>query len=85
METLTMSLPVHWLPAVLFGDVRNLSAVEVSAFLRWGADMIYDVGHGKDVHICGVKDTPYFEWSHDAAEYGVAGCMCVAVDFQVAS
>lgn len=85
MEILTMSLPEHWMPAVLFGDLSNLNATESSAFRRWVVDTIRDVGHGKDVRIGNVKDEPYFEWSHDAAEYGVPGCMCVAVDVLVVS
>lgn len=79
-ETLTLSLPSHWLCAVLYGDTTSFTPCEARAFVRWLRDVQEDVGHGKPVSIGHIKDSPYFARYHDAAEYGVPACMCVDVD-----
>ena len=79
-EVITLSLPSHWLPAIMYGDAESLNGDEVRAFTRWLHDSINDLGHGKNVHIGTIKDQEYFARYHDAADYGVLPCMCVDVD-----
>lgn len=79
-ETLTLSLPVHWLCAILYGDTNSFSSEEESSFLLWLHDTIEELGHGGDVLIGTINDNPYFARYHDAAEYGVPACMCVDVE-----
>jgi hypothetical protein len=82
-ETITLSLPAHWIAPVLFGDTKNLDAVEAQAFNRWIADTIEDVGHGKLPRVGTIHDQTYFARYHDAAEYGVLACDCYDVDLLV--
>ena len=82
-EALTLSIPCHWLAPALYGDVSSLSYDERAAFLRWVRDTKEELGHGKDVAIGRIHDAPYVARYHDAAEYGVAMCMCVDVEMLV--
>ena len=79
-ETLTLSLPSHWLPAILYGDTTSLAPCEARAFVRWLHDTLEELGHGGDVLIGKINDNRYFARYHDAAEYGVLPCMCVDVE-----
>lgn len=79
-EIITLSLPAHWLSAILYGDHSSLTSDELDAFVRWLHDTIEELGHGCDVQVGNIKDAPYFARYHDAAEYGVLPCMCVDVD-----
>ena len=79
-ETLTLSLPSHWLCAILYGDTTSLAPCEARAFGLWLRDTNNDLGHGKPVHVGTVHDQEYFARYHDAAEYGVPACMCVDVE-----
>jgi len=79
-ETLTLSLPAHWIVPVLYGDLSPLDEAEATAFSRWLADTVEDVGHGKVPHIGTINDQAYFARYHDAAEYGVLACDCYDVE-----
>ena len=79
-ETITLSLPVHWLGAILYGDVASLLEEEQANFFRWLRDINNDLGHGGDVLVGNINTNEYFARYHDAAEYGVLPCMCVDVD-----
>jgi hypothetical protein len=82
-ETLTLSLPAHWIAPVLYGDLSPLDEAEAVAFDRWLQDTIEDVGHGKTPLIGRIEDAPYFARYHDAAEYGVLACDCYDVELVV--
>jgi hypothetical protein len=82
-ETITLSLPAHWLCPILYGDTDGLDARETRAFERWLADTIRDIGHGTLPLIGTINDNPYFARYHDAAEYGVLACDCYDVDLLV--
>ncbi len=79
-ETLTLSLPCHWLAPVLYGETESLSNSEQHSFKLFLRDIREDLGHGKPVHIGAIRDQPYFSQLHDAADYGVLPCECVDVD-----
>lgn len=79
-ETITLSLPVHWLGAILYGDASGLTPDELDAFVRWLHDNLEDLGHGGDVLVGNINTNEYFARYHDAADYGVLPCMCVDVD-----
>jgi hypothetical protein len=79
-ETITLSLPAHWIVPVLYGDLSPLDEAEATAFSRWLADTVEDVGHGKVPHIGTINDQAYFARYHDAAEYGVLACDCYDVE-----
>ena len=79
-DVITLSLPAHWLCAVLYGDTTSFTPCEERAFTRWLHDTIEEIGHGHDLFIGTIKDQEYFARYHDAAEYGVLPCMCVDVD-----
>jgi hypothetical protein len=78
-ETLTLSVPSHWLPALINGDSTNLDDREAAAFSRWLYDTTINLGHPVVVAID--SDEAYFARYHDAAEYGVLACMCHDVTF----
>lgn len=80
-ETITLSLPAHWIVPVLYGDLSPLDDTEAAAFTRWLNDTITDVGHGKMPMIGTIKDDTYFARYHDAAEYGVLACDCYDIEF----
>ena len=80
VETITLSLPAHWIVPVLYGDLSPLDEAEATAFSRWLADTVEDVGHGKVPHIGTINDQAYFARYHDAAEYGVLACDCYDVE-----
>lgn len=83
-EIITLSLPAHWLCAVLYGDMDIFADNnEATAFLHWLNDTREELGHGKPITIGHIKDQEYFARYHDAAEYGVLPCMCVDVDLIV--
>lgn len=82
-EIITLSLPAHWLCAVLYGDAASFTPCEARAFTRWLRDTQQDIGHGKPITVGHIKDQEYFARYHDAAEYGVLPCMCVDVDLLV--
>lgn len=82
-ETITLSLPAHWLCPILYGDTTGLDDAEDRAFTRWLADTIRDVGHGTMPLVGTIDDDPYFARYHDAAEYGVLACDCYDVDLLV--
>jgi hypothetical protein len=79
-ETITLSLPAHWIAPVLYGDLSPLGEAEAVAFSKWLDDIIEDVGHGKVPHIGKINDQAYFARYHDAAEYGVLACNCYDVE-----
>lgn len=83
LETITVSLPCHWITPVLYGDISPLEEAEARAFERWLRDTRHEVGHDKTVLIGSIHDQPYFARYHDAAEYGVLPCECVDVDLLV--
>ena len=83
METITLSLPAHWLCAILYGDTDGFTNAETTAFDRWLADTIRDVGHGTMPLVGTIDDSPYFARYHDAAEYGVLACDCYDVTLHV--
>lgn len=82
-ESITMSLPAHWVCPVLYGDTSGLDEREERAFARWLADTIKDVGHGEVPLIGTIRDQTYFARYHDAAEYGVLACDCYDIEFLV--
>lgn len=82
-ETITLSIPAHWITPVLYGDLDNLDEDEATAFSLWLLDTIEDIGHGTLPTIGCIKDEPYFARYHDAAEYGVLACNCYDVDLLV--
>lgn len=82
-ETITLSLPAHWIAPVLYGDTEHLDDCEARAFNRWLTDTIEDVGHGKLPLVGTIHDQTYFARYHDAAEYGVLACDCYDVDLLV--
>lgn len=79
-ESLTLSIPAHWIAPVLYGDTSGLNEAETAAFGRWLKDTIEDVGHGKCPLIGTIKDEPYFARYHDAQPYGVLACDCYDVE-----
>lgn len=79
-EIITLSLPSHWLCAILYGDLASLAPCEARAFTRWLRDTKDDLGHGKPMFVGNINTNEYFARYHDAAEYGVLPCMCVDVD-----
>ena len=82
-ETITLSLPAHWIAPVLFGDLSALPHSEAVSFSKWLKDTIEDVGHGKLPTVGTIHDQTYFARYHDAAEYGVLACDCYDVDLLV--
>ena len=80
-ETITLSLPAHWLCPVLYGDTTGLDDAEDRAFTRWLADTVRDLGA---FHVGTINPDPYFARYHDAAEYGVLACDCHDVDLMCA-
>lgn len=82
-ESVTLSLPAHWICPILYGDVDGLEEDEQYAFERWYADTVNDIGHGKVPLIGTIKDETYFARYHDAAEYGVLACDCYDVELLV--
>jgi hypothetical protein len=83
LESITLSLPAHWICPVLYGDTTGLDDKEDRAFNRWLADTIRDVGHGDMPMVGTIKDETYFARYHDAAEYGVLACDCYDVELLV--
>lgn len=85
-DTLTVSLPAHWLPYLVNGDPAGLGNAEYVALCRWEADTLREFGH---VAYClpSPDAEPYFARYHDAAEYGVLACMChdVTLAFETAA
>lgn len=82
-EHITLTLPAHWICPVLYGDISGLDEEEGSAFERWLADTIRDIGHGTVPLIGKIKDETHFARYHDAAEYGVLACDCYDVEMLV--
>lgn len=76
-DTLTLSLPAHWLGALFNGDPSGLDEAEYTAFLRWETDTVNEFGYVA-YGLPGDAE-PYFARYHDAAEYGVQACMCYDV------
>lgn len=76
-ETITLSLPAHWLCPILFGF--GLDPREARAFERWLDDTIRDIGHGTLPMVGTIDDNPHFARYHDAVEYGVPACDCYDV------
>lgn len=79
-DRLTLSIPAHWLCAVLYGDTVGLEDAEAAAFSRWLYGMTQEFGA---VHIGKVSEGAYFARYHDAADFGVAACMCHDVEFML--
>lgn len=82
-ESITLSLPAHWVVPVLYGELSPLDEAEACAFEKWLADTIEDVGHGKMPLVGKITDSTYFARYHDAAEYGVLPCDCYDVELLV--
>lgn len=82
-ESITLSLPAHWIVPVLYGDLTPLDDGEESAFNRWLDDTVTDIGHGQMPLVGTIKDETYFARYHDAAEYGVLACDCYDVELLV--
>jgi hypothetical protein len=80
---ITLSVPTHFLVPMLYGDLSALGAEDILSYEQMHREILFDIGHGKPVHIGKVKDQPYFTCWHDASDYGVLPCMCVDVDIVV--
>jgi hypothetical protein len=80
LDTLTLALPAHWLPALINDDTSGLDTAEAAAFSRWLYDTTLDLGYPL---VCDVDTDagPHFARYHDAAEYGVKACNCYDVTF----
>jgi hypothetical protein len=76
-ETITLSLPAHWLPAIVNDDPTGLDDAEHAALRRWTRDTVRELGA---FHVGTVNNDTYFARYHDAAEYGVLACDCIDVD-----
>jgi hypothetical protein len=77
-DTLTLSLPAHWLPALINCDYTGLDEAEYAALCRWEDDTLREFGH---VAYClpeGDAEAHFVRY-HDAAEYGVLACDCYDV------
>ena len=81
-EELTLSLPAHWLPAIVNDDPSGLCDKEHRALTRWMRDTHADCG---EFHIGDIDESPYFARYHDAAEYGVLACDCHDVTLMMCS
>ena len=77
-DTLTLSLPAHWLPALINGDPTGIDAAEYAALCRWEDDTTSEFGHVAYTLPEGDAEA-YFARYHDAAEYGVLACDCYDV------
>ena len=82
-DSITLTLPAHWIVPVLYGDLTPLDEEEATAFNRWLADTIENIGHGTCPLIGTIKDETHFARYHDAAEYGVLACDCYDVEMLV--
>jgi hypothetical protein len=78
MDTLTLSLPAHWLPAVVNEDTTGLEDAEAAAFSRWLFDTTINIGTPV---VSDISEEAHFARYHDAADYGVAACLCHDVVF----
>ena len=81
-DTLTLSLPAHWLPVIFNGDPSGFgadapAAAEYAALCRWEDDTLREFG--PVAYGLPGDAEPYFARYHDAAEYGVQACMCYDV------
>lgn len=83
-DTLTLSIPAHWLPCIFNDDASGLDDAEEARFVRWALDLLREFGpcsfelsspDGDDRY----APEPYFARYHDAAEYGVLACNCYDV------
>ena len=83
MQTLTLSVPTHFLVPMLYGDLTALDVDDILSYEQLHREILFDLGHGKPVHIGTVKDQACFSRWHDASDYGVLPCMCVDVDIIV--
>ena len=79
-DSITLSLPAHWIVPVLYGDTSPLDDAEAAAFNRWLSDTVRDIGHGTLPLVGKITDSTYFARYHDAAEYGVLACECYDVE-----
>lgn len=77
-EPLTLALPAHWLPAIVNDDTTGLEDHEAAAYSRWLYDTTIDLGYPV---VTTTSEEAFFARYHDAAEYGVAPCMCHDVAF----
>lgn len=72
-DTLTLSIPAHWLCPLMYGDTTGLDDAEDAAFGRWLTDTMHELG---EFHVGDIDPDPHFARYHDAAEYGVLACDC---------
>ena len=76
-EPLTLSLPAHWLPALVNDDTTGLDDAEAAAFSRWLYDNTIEFGYPL---VGEISDDSHFARYHDAVEYGVRACDCHDVE-----
>lgn len=85
-DSLTLALPVHWLPCLFNDDTTGLDDAEEAQFARWATDMLREFGPCTFEVAAADNDwpDPFFARYHDAADYGVKACNCydVAVFFR---
>lgn len=77
-DTLTLSIPAHWLVPLMCDDTTGLDDAEDAAFGRWLTDTMRELG---EFHVGDINPCSHFARYHDAAEYGVLACMCHDVTF----
>lgn len=74
IDSYTYTLPSHWAPALINGDMTGLDEHDQEALLR----LIFNEGLSDAVS---VDDEPGFMTYHDARPYGVLACDCSTYTF----
>jgi hypothetical protein len=77
MTTLTLTLPEHWVPALLMDDFSGMDRTDRRAYARWRIET-HELGPLVGAAVCDTVGR-FFAWDHEGTGYGVPGAMCVDV------
>jgi hypothetical protein len=79
LHTLTLTVPEHWIPALLMGDFTSFDRDDLRSYAAWATEL-QELGTLRGASIAGdTEDGRFFAWDHEGTEHGVAGCMCYDV------
>lgn len=74
------TLPTHWAPAIMYGDLGGLDDDDCEAIRRFVTDMVNMYGKCWCVEVDG--DMGFVRY-HDAARYNVLACDCSLYTFDI--
>lgn len=76
-NSLTLTVPQHWLPALFMGRTQQMTLPELRAYARWNIEL-HELGRVQSARVIG--NEPFWAWDHEGTDHGAPGDLCLDVE-----